>query len=97
MAQLSREDVLKLARLARIELSESEIDEFTEEFSAILAYVEQLSSVDVEGLEPTSQVTGLVNVVRPDSVHDYGYAVEDLRHNLPAEQDAQIKVNRMIG
>lgn len=97
MAQMTRDDVLKLARLARIELTEAETDEFAAEFSAILGYVEQLSDVDIEGLEPTSQVTGLVNVTRADEVGDYGYTAQDLRGNLPAEQDAHIKVKRMIG
>lgn len=97
MAHLTREDVLKLARLARIDLTEDEVGEFTSEFSAILQYVEQLQSVDTDGLEPTSQVTGLTNVTRPDVVKDYGYATEDLRANVPAMQDGQIKVRRMIG
>lgn len=97
MAQLSREDVLKLARLARVELTEDETDEFTSEFSAILQYVETLQSVDIEGLEPTSQVTGMVNVMRADVVRSYGYAPEDLRSNLPDQQADQIKVRRMIG
>jgi aspartyl-tRNA(Asn)/glutamyl-tRNA(Gln) amidotransferase subunit C len=59
MAKLTREDVLKLAALARINLSDVEVEEFSEELSAILQYVEQLSSVDVAGLAPTNQVTGL--------------------------------------
>ena len=96
MAQLTREDVLKLARLARIDLAEDEIEEFAGEFSAILEYVEKLQAVDIEGLEPTTQVTGLTNVTRPDVVQDYGYAPEDLRGNVPAMQDGQVKVKRMI-
>jgi len=97
MAQLTREDVLKLASLARISLSDEEVDEFSEELSAILQYVEQLSSVDVSGLAPTNQVTGLTNVMREDEVIDYGYAPLDLLKNAPAVQDNQLKVKRMIG
>jgi aspartyl-tRNA(Asn)/glutamyl-tRNA(Gln) amidotransferase subunit C len=96
MAQLSRDDVLKLARLARIELEEAEIDKFTEEFDAILKYVEQLQAVDVDGLEPTSQVTGLKNVMRQDTVIDYGYKASDLLPNVPTVENDQIKVKRMI-
>ncbi len=95
--QFTRDDVLKLARLARVELSSAEVDEFSAEFSAILEYFEQLQSVDIEGLEPTSQVTGLTNVTRPDEVGDYGYKVKDLQKNLPRVEAGQIKVNRMIG
>lgn len=97
MAQLTREDVLRLARLARIDLTEDEVVEFTAEFSAILKYVENLQAVDIEGLEPTTQVTGLTNVMRPDVIRDYGYKPEKLRENLPAQQDDQIKVRRMVG
>jgi len=97
MATLTREDVLKLARLARISLTDDEVNEFTGEFNEILKYVEQLQSVDTEGLTPTSQVTGLVNVTREDEVKDYGYEPKKLLENVPHTQDDQIKVKRMIG
>ncbi len=97
MAKLNREDVLKLARLARLELSEAEIEEYSTELTEILQYVEQLQSIDIDGLEPTNQVTGLTNVTRADKVVDYGYKPEDLQKNLPAVQNNQIKVKRMIG
>lgn len=97
MAKLTREDVLKLARLARLDLSEEEIAEFSGELSAILEYVEQLQSVEVDGLKPTNQVTGLTNVTRPDEVRDYGYQTADLLKNVPAVKDSQIKVKRMLG
>ena len=97
MAQLSRDDVLKLARLARISLSDDEVSEFSEELSAILRYVEQLSEVNVDGLLPTNQVTGLTNVMRQDEVKEYGYAPLELLNNVPQTQDNQLKVKRMIG
>lgn len=97
MAQLTREDILKLAQLARLGLTDEEVTEFSQELTAILQYVEQLSSVDVTGLNPTSQVTGLTNVTRPDEVKDYGYSPLDLLKNVPTAQDNHIKVKRMIG
>lgn len=97
MAKLNREDVLKLARLARLQLSEAEIEEYGTELTEILQYVEQLQSVDVDGLKPTNQVTGLTNVTRSDEIVDYGYKAKDLQKNLPDTQDGQIKVKRMIG
>lgn len=97
MAKLTRDDVLHLASLARISLSDDEVIEFSEELSEILQYVEMLSGVDVAGLKPTNQVTGLTNVVREDEVKDYGYAPADLLKNVPATQDSQLKVKRMIG
>jgi aspartyl-tRNA(Asn)/glutamyl-tRNA(Gln) amidotransferase subunit C len=97
MAKLTRDDVLKLARLARIDLKDEEVAEFESEFNEILKYVEQLQAVDIEGLQPTSQVTGLQNVTRDDEERDYGYAPEDLLKNVPKVKDNQIQVKRMIG
>ena len=97
MAKLTRDDVLKLARLARLELSEDEVEEFRGELSDILQYVEQLQGVDVDGLKPTNQVTGLTNVTRQDEVRDYGYAPAELLKNVPRTKDDQIKVKRMLG
>lgn len=97
MAKLSRDDVLKLARLSRLRLSEEEITQFQTEISAILGYVEQLSSVDTTGLEPTSQVTGLTNVMRQDEVIDYGTSAEDLLKNAPDTEKNQFKVKRVLG
>lgn len=97
MTKLSREDILRLAELARLGLSEAEVDEFSSELSAILQYVEQLSSVDVNDLEPTSQVTGLTNVTRPDEIRSYGYTPDELLKNVPDVENNYIKVKRMIG
>jgi aspartyl-tRNA(Asn)/glutamyl-tRNA(Gln) amidotransferase subunit C len=97
MADLTRDDILKLAQLARIDLTEDEVSEFTGELSEILKYVELLESIDVDGLKPTSQVTGLVNVMRKDQVSGYGYEPRDLLENVPETEDNQLKVKRMIG
>ncbi len=97
MTKLSREDILKLARLARLDLTDDEITEYSTELSEILQYVDLLQSIDVAGLEPTNQVTGLTNVMREDVIVDYGYDALDLRKNLPALEGDQIKVRKMIG
>lgn len=97
MAKLTREDVLKLARLARIDLTDAELTEFEAEFNEILQYVEQLQAVDVAGYEPTSQVTGLTNVTRKDKEKGYGYTSAELMKNVPKAKDNQIEVKRMIG
>jgi aspartyl-tRNA(Asn)/glutamyl-tRNA(Gln) amidotransferase subunit C len=97
MADLTRDDVLKLARLARLTITEEEIEKYRSELSEILGYVEQLSQIDVTGLQPTTQVTGLTNVMREDVVEDYGASADDLLRIVPETQDRQIKVKRMIG
>ena len=93
---LTREDVLKLARLARLRLSDDEVAHYQKELSAILDYVAQLDAVNTDGMVPTYQVTGLTNVVRADVVKNYGATPQDLLKNAPATQDGLIKVRRMI-
>lgn len=96
MAKLTREDVLKLARLSRLHLTDDETEHFQTEISAILQYIDQLQSVDLDDLKPTNQVTGLTNVVRPDEEKAYGPTPEELLKNAPATQDGHIKVKRML-
>lgn len=96
MTKLSRDDVLKLAQLARLDITEEEIEEYRKELSSILQYVEQIQNTDVTGLKPTTQVTGLTNVMRDDEVEDYGVSPDELLRLAPKSQDGHIKVKRMI-
>ena len=96
MAKLTRDDVLKLAALSKLKLSEDEIEKLRGELSEILDYVEKLDSVDTVALEPTYQVTGLKNIMRADEIKDYGYKTEELLKNAPALQDRQFKVRRVL-
>jgi aspartyl-tRNA(Asn)/glutamyl-tRNA(Gln) amidotransferase subunit C len=96
MTELTREDVLKLARLARLDLTDEEVEAFRQQLSEVLQYVAQLDAVDTTGLEPTTQVTGLKNVWRDDTVVDYGINPEDLLRLAPQSQDGHIKVKRML-
>jgi len=96
MAKLSSEDVLKLANLAKLELSKDEVELFRSELSDILGYVEQLQKVNTKGLKPTYQVTGLASITRPDEVIDYGYTQQDLLKNVPTSQNGHIKVKRVL-
>jgi aspartyl-tRNA(Asn)/glutamyl-tRNA(Gln) amidotransferase subunit C len=96
MSKLSRDDVLKLAALSKLRLSDEEIESLRGELSEILDYVEILDKADVSGLQPTYQVTGLKNVMRADEIKDYGYQTADLLKNAPAVQDGQFKVKRVL-
>lgn len=96
MTKLTKQDVLKLAKLSNLKLTDDEVAKFTEEITAILGYVDQLQTVDLEGYEPTSQVTGLVNVTRADEPKDYGADQKTLLQNAPATEEGQFKVKRMV-
>jgi aspartyl-tRNA(Asn)/glutamyl-tRNA(Gln) amidotransferase subunit C len=96
MAKLTRDEVLKLAALSKLRLSDEEIEKLRSELSEILSYVETLDKVDTEGLQPTYQVSGLKNVYRRDEIKDYGYPLDSLLKNAPAVQDGQFKVKRVL-
>ncbi len=96
MTKISVADVKKLAKLSRLKLNDKEVAKYQDELSAILSYVEKLQKVDTKGLEPTSQVTGLKNVVRPDELMDYGTTPDELLKNAPAVEAHQFKVKRII-
>ena len=72
MPQLTKDQVKHIAKLARLTLSDGEVEKFTKDLGAILDYVDILSEVDTEGVEPTEQVTGLTNAFRMDEVCQTG-------------------------
>jgi aspartyl-tRNA(Asn)/glutamyl-tRNA(Gln) amidotransferase subunit C len=65
---LSREEVLHVARLARLHLTEEEVERMRAQLDAILAYVDKLRELDVEGVEPTSHAVPLLDVMRDDAL-----------------------------
>lgn len=68
--KLSRGQVQHIAQLARLSLIEAEVEKFATQLSEILEYVGQLEKVPTDGVEPTSQATGLVNVMREDRAEE---------------------------
>jgi aspartyl-tRNA(Asn)/glutamyl-tRNA(Gln) amidotransferase subunit C len=97
MGSISKEDVIKLAKLSRLKLTEDEIAKYQVELEAILHYVDKLQDADTEGLEPTYQVTGLSNVLRNDEIMEYGVTTDDLMKNAPDHEQHMFKVKRMVG
>ena len=63
---IDRDQVLHVARLARLELTEDELERMAGELSTILDHVERMNELDLDGVEPTSHVVALENVLRPD-------------------------------
>lgn len=96
-AKLTRDDVLKLARLSRLSLTDEEVDQFSKEISAILGYIDQLQDIDLTAYQPTTQVTGLTNVTRPDVEKNYDVTPGELLKNAPATENGHFKVKRMLG
>lgn len=96
MADITKDTVKKLAKLSSIGLSDAEIEAMTTELTSIVGFVEALQSVDVEGVEPTFQVTGLQDAFRADEVNPNTIPRDLLLSNSPDQQDGYIKVPRVL-
>lgn len=93
---LTKEQVRHIAKLARIELKDDEVEKYSTQLSGILDYMNILNEVNTDGVEPTSQVTGLQNVSRPDTVSNVVMREELLNcTELPVEQN-QVRVKPAI-
>jgi aspartyl-tRNA(Asn)/glutamyl-tRNA(Gln) amidotransferase subunit C len=87
--------VKRVAHLARIAVPDADVPQLQAELNAMLAFVEQLSEVDVEGVEPMTSVTPMAMKKRQDIVSDGGKA-EDVLANAPARQDGYFLVPKVI-
>jgi aspartyl-tRNA(Asn)/glutamyl-tRNA(Gln) amidotransferase subunit C len=89
------ETVRRIAHLARIAVTESEIPHLQGELNAMLAFVEQLSEVNVDGVEPMTSVTPMAMKKRPDVITDGGIA-DDIVSNAPATEDHFFLVPKVV-
>ena len=92
---ITRQDVEHVARLARLQLSEAELDRMAEQLGAILAYIDVLRELDTDGVEPTSHAVPLVNVMRDDEVVP-PFPRDHMLANVPDPVDAFARVPRII-
>jgi aspartyl-tRNA(Asn)/glutamyl-tRNA(Gln) amidotransferase subunit C len=95
MSKITPDEVRRIASLANIGLKESEIKDLAAELDQIVDFVEQLQKVKTENIEPTNQVTGLVDVWRADEIRK-GLSREELLANAPEQQDGYIRVKRVL-
>jgi aspartyl-tRNA(Asn)/glutamyl-tRNA(Gln) amidotransferase subunit C len=87
--------VRRIAHLARIAVAEEETEHLKGELNVILAWVEQLGEVDVEGVEPMTSVTPMQMKMRADAVTDGGIP-EDIVKNSPASEDNFFLVPKVV-
>ena len=89
------ETVRRVAHLARIAVAEEEVEHLQGELNAILAFVEQLAEVDVDGVEPMTSVTPMAMKMRKDEVADGGIA-DAIMANAPAREDHFFLVPKVV-
>ncbi len=93
--EITKQEVEKVAKLARLELTESEKAAFTKQLSQILTHVETLKQYDTTGVEPTATVLGQANVFRPDELRT-SLPVERAVANAPESADGFFVVPKII-
>lgn len=93
---ITPEQVKHIAKLARLGIKEEDVGKFSKQLSSIMEYVEKLNEVDVKDVQPTSQVTGLENVMREDVEERFSNREDLLKcTELPVQND-QIQVKSVI-
>ena len=92
---ISREEVTYIAGLARLTLTDAEIDLYAQQLSDILGYIEQLNELDVDDVEPMSHVLDIINVMREDK-HLPSLSREEVMANAPDHDGEHFKVPRVV-
>ncbi|MGI6127843.1 MAG: Asp-tRNA(Asn)/Glu-tRNA(Gln) amidotransferase subunit GatC [Planifilum sp.] len=88
---ISKEQVEHIAQLARLSLAPDEVERFTEQLNDILRFAEKLNELDTEGVEPTSHVMPMTNVLREDEVKP-SWPRERVLVNAPEQKDGMFRV-----
>lgn len=96
MTNISIDDVQHLAQLSSLQLDDTEAEALRVDIASILGYIEQLSELSTDGVEPTYQVTDLENVWREDIVNTYDVPNEQLLALAPEQDSHQIKVPKVL-
>jgi aspartyl-tRNA(Asn)/glutamyl-tRNA(Gln) amidotransferase subunit C len=94
---LKNQEIKHIANLARLELTEEELEKYGGQLSDILDYIDQLKEVNTIGVEPTAQVTGLKNVLREDKIENWDEdEIKAALKDAPEKEERLIKVKRVI-
>ena len=94
---LTKKEVEHIALLARLGLTEAEKEKFASQLSSILEYFEQLKEVNTDNIEPTSQVSGLENVMRADEIKKWDKeTMEQLVKSAPEHEDNLVKTKSVF-
>jgi aspartyl-tRNA(Asn)/glutamyl-tRNA(Gln) amidotransferase subunit C len=96
MAQITREDVAHVARLARLQLSEAELDTFTGQLAKVLDHARDVEALDVGDVPPTAHPYPLQNVLRPDERRP-SLDRDAVLAAAPATEDGQFRVPPVLG
>jgi len=95
--KLTKEKIQHIAKLARLELTEKEMEEYGDQLSGILDYIKQLKEVDTTNVKPTAQITDVSNVMREDVAEKWDeQEIKKALEQAPEILDNQYKVKRIL-
>lgn len=94
--RLTRDDVSKVAQLARLELSDAELDTYTEQLAAVLDHAADVAALDLDDVVPTAHPLPLVNVLRSDEVRP-SLDRDEVLSQAPAVEDRRFRVPAILG
>ena len=92
---ISAQEVEHVAKLARLELTDEEKRQFTEQLNSILKHVEKLNELDTDQVEPTRHVIPLSNVMRADEPRE-SWPLDEVLRNAPEEEDGQFRLPAVL-
>lgn len=95
--RLTREEVAKVAKLALLNLSDDELDMFTDQLGAVLDRASDLQNFDVAGVPPTDHPYPVANVLRPDTIEDWTGFGDAALEQAPEVEDRMFKVAPALG
>lgn len=95
MADITKEQVEHVAHLARLAVTDEEVENLAKDLSAIIEYAEQLNELDTDNVEPTTHVLDLKNVMRKDEPKEWITQEEALK-NAPDAEDGQFRVPSIL-
>ena len=95
MTKITKEEVKKVAHLARLELNENEINNHAQQLEKILDYIKQLEKIDTDDVPCTTRAIEVVNVFRKDEKKNYD-STEDLLELGPSKEDRYFKVPKIL-
>jgi aspartyl-tRNA(Asn)/glutamyl-tRNA(Gln) amidotransferase subunit C len=93
---ITRADVAKVAKLARLDVSDADLDRYTAQLAGMLEHFEDIDALDLSGVEPMTQPYALVNVLRPD-VEQPSLDRDEVLAAAPAAEDGRFRVPPIVG
>lgn len=96
MSTITNDDVRHLAQLSSLQMSDTEVESLRADIEKIINYINQLDELDIDGVEPTYQVTGLQNVWRDDEIIDSSVSRRQLLALAAEQSDNCVKVPKVL-